>query len=159
MGQNAALDENFEPNSNGKRVPHPNSLKNLQRGGPGRTPGIKNRSTLLTEALMQAKVALVPRKIRDEYLDVICGEELINLVTNAKKEEIRLNSVREGFDRTRGKPQVTMEIDSHSQSIHGTLGDLLQLLQVSQGVPEVVQIENVTQTEAAPATDDKKPNP
>lgn len=77
---------------------------------------------------MQAKVALVPRKIRDEYLDVICHEELINLVMQAKKEETKLNAVREGFDRTRGKPPVSVDMASHSSQITGTLVDLLALL-------------------------------
>jgi hypothetical protein len=88
---------------------------------------------------MAAKIAQVPRKIRDEYMDIICSEELIHLVTRSKKEDIKLNAVREGFDRTRGKPPVSVAMESHSSQITGTLVDLLSLLRSSNEVKQLPQ--------------------
>jgi hypothetical protein len=78
---------------------------------------------------MKAKIAEVPLKIRKDYLAAIAHQELTLLMQVAKKEETKLNAIREGFDRTEGKPPVSMAIDSHSTSLSGSIGDLMGLLE------------------------------
>ena len=69
------------------RKMHPNSLQNL-RPGPGRKKGSKNKSTLLTEALMQAHIKDIPWEVQKNYGKILAWKKLLKILHSARKEEI-----------------------------------------------------------------------
>ena len=110
---------------------HPNSLRNL-KPGPGRKKGSKNKSTLLTEALMQAHIKDIPWEVQKNYGKILAWQKLLKILHTAQKEEIQLQAIDRVLDRTIPKVPVLVEMDSRSQQITGTLPDLLALLRQTE---------------------------
>ncbi len=170
MGQTGAGQTECDYHNN--RPPNPRSLANLKRdAGPGRPKGSKNRSTIVLHALADAKLKVsdYPRKIRDECMDIIATEELIYTLATARKEETKVALIREGFDRSRGKPPVSVDMASHSSQITGTLVDLLALLRSpgeQKAIPEsiqsdggIIEADSLQDADLKSPESDKKMNP
>jgi hypothetical protein len=122
-----------------KRFDKLQDYPNLNRGGPGRPKGLKDKTTLVREALADAQIKIqrLPQKIRDDCMDIIATEELILNLKTAKKEETKVALIREAFDRSRGKAPVSVSMESRSAQITGTLVDLLGLLKNVSQIPDI----------------------
>jgi len=135
MGQMAAqLNEE-------KQIEKLSNYPNLNRGGPGRPKGCRNKSTRLREALSQVKddINILPKDLQHECMDYISKEEWVNTLRTAKKEETKIALIKEWWDRRLPKIPVSVALDSHSTQITGTLVDLLSLLRSSNEPKQLTQ--------------------